>query len=63
MTHIICTNKTCVEKCCFVVCTLFTCIIVTLYIDDDDQPLYRDSGNHDDSEDDDAPLDLSKPLN
>lgn len=39
-----------------------------MYIDDDDQPLYNDSGDHDnsgnrdDSEDDDAPLDLSKPL-
>lgn len=31
--------------------------------DDDDQPLYGDSGNRDDSEDDDAPLDISNPLN
>ena len=31
------------------------------HADDDDQPLYRDGGDHDD--DDDAPLDLSKPLN
>ena len=28
-------------------------------VDDDDQPLYRDSGNRDDSEDDDMPLDLT----
>lgn len=29
--------------------------------DDDEQPLYHGSGDHDDSEDDDAPLDLSHP--
>jgi hypothetical protein len=29
--------------------------------DDDEQPLYHGSGNRDDSEDDDTPLDLSNP--